>query len=134
MDVLEDRRRRYRNASLVNPNDPSAAVMLSTTVLSSSVSLPKRSDSGARSAEATASFVRVGAFAADLHAMQIDAFAQIVATLQSADSAPLEIFAADGHGRSYGMASRVLGRELPGILECRLWETLASRPAAPPRS
>ncbi len=40
----------------------------------------------------------------------------------------LEVFLACGHGRSYGMASRVLGRTLPGIAECGLWEALAARP------
>ncbi len=44
---------------------------------------------------------------------------------------PLEIFAAIGHGRSYGKASRVLSRKLPGIVECGLWEVLAGRPALP---
>lgn len=43
---------------------------------------------------------------------------------------PLEIMAAIGHGRSYGMTSRVLGRVLPGILHCGLWKDLADRPAA----
>jgi hypothetical protein len=42
--------------------------------------------------------------------------------------APLEVFFACGHGRSYGMASRVFGRALPGIVECGLWEALAARP------
>jgi hypothetical protein len=40
----------------------------------------------------------------------------------------LEVFFACGHGRSYGMSSRVLGRTLPGIVECGLWEALAARP------
>jgi len=44
---------------------------------------------------------------------------------------PLDILAAIGHGRSYGMESRVLGRALPGILQCGLWEALAARPPAP---
>lgn len=46
-------------------------------------------------------------------------------------SAPLDIFVAGGHGRSYGQRSWVLGRSLPGILECELWPTLAARPPAP---
>jgi hypothetical protein len=37
---------------------------------------------------------------------------------------PLDVFAALGHGRSFGMKSRVLVRSLPGILECELWEAL----------
>lgn len=44
---------------------------------------------------------------------------------------PLDIVAATGHGRSYGMSSRVLGRTLPGILQSGLWDALAARPAAP---
>lgn len=41
---------------------------------------------------------------------------------------PLEMFFACGHGRSYGLTSRILGRALPGIVQCGLWEALAERP------
>src|SRR5262245_4751872 len=44
---------------------------------------------------------------------------------------PLEVFAALGHGRSYGSYSSVLGRCLPGILHCGLWPAMAERPPAP---
>ena len=44
---------------------------------------------------------------------------------------PLDVLAALGHGRSYGMASSVLGRTLPGILQSGLWPALKARPAAP---
>ena len=44
---------------------------------------------------------------------------------------PLDVLAAIGHGRSYGRDSRVLGRVLPGITECGLWEPLHARSAAP---
>lgn len=44
---------------------------------------------------------------------------------------PLQMLAASGHGRSYGRASRVLFRELPGIVECRLWDELARDPQLP---
>ena len=44
---------------------------------------------------------------------------------------PIEILAALGHGRSYGIASSVLGRRLPGIIQCGLWEALNQRPVAP---
>ncbi|HEV7224423.1 MAG TPA: hypothetical protein VGN42_17065 [Pirellulales bacterium] len=44
---------------------------------------------------------------------------------------PLDVLAALGHGRSYGMASSVLGRTLPGILQCGLWPALQQRPPAP---
>jgi hypothetical protein len=44
---------------------------------------------------------------------------------------PLDVLAALGHGRSYGTTSTVLGRTLPGIVECGLWTALAERPRAP---
>lgn len=37
---------------------------------------------------------------------------------------PVECYIAAGHGRSYGKFSRVLGRGLPGILECGVWDAL----------
>lgn len=56
--------------------------------------------------------------------------------LRRAFADPLEMFAAHGHGRSFGMWSRVGPRELPGILDCRLWDDLAAQPpsAEPPRA
>jgi hypothetical protein len=36
-----------------------------------------------------------------------------------------------GHGRSYGMTTCVLGRWLPGIAPCGLWDQLAGRPPVP---
>ncbi|HEV3003557.1 MAG TPA: hypothetical protein VGX78_03810, partial [Pirellulales bacterium] len=44
---------------------------------------------------------------------------------------PLDLLAALGHGRSYGLPSRVLGRTLPPIVECGLWPALAARRPAP---
>jgi hypothetical protein len=44
---------------------------------------------------------------------------------------PLEVHTALGHGRSFGLTSSVLGRQLPGILECGLWRVLADSPAIP---
>jgi hypothetical protein len=41
----------------------------------------------------------------------------------------LEVHAALGYGRSFGRASRVLGRQLPAILDCGLWPQLAEKPA-----
>ena len=55
----------------------------------------------------------------------------IVQTARQIWGHPLEVMAAVGHGRSYGAASRVLGRTLPGILHCDLWRELAARPALP---
>jgi hypothetical protein len=48
----------------------------------------------------------------------------VVATAQRVWGQPLEVLAALGHGRSYGIESRVLGRRLPGILNSGLWGTL----------
>lgn len=42
---------------------------------------------------------------------------------------PLEVYLAAGHGRSYGMHSTVLGRTLPGIAPCGLWQALEAQPA-----
>jgi hypothetical protein len=42
---------------------------------------------------------------------------------------PLEAFAALGHGRSYGMKTAILGRTLPGIVGCRLWDVLERGPS-----
>lgn len=44
---------------------------------------------------------------------------------------PLDFLAAHGHGRSYGTESMFLGRVLPGIKNCGLWEALEERPPAP---
>lgn len=44
---------------------------------------------------------------------------------------PLEVHAALGHGRSYGRATSLLGRQLPGLLECGLWDALANAPPVP---
>jgi hypothetical protein len=37
---------------------------------------------------------------------------------------PLEAVAALGRGRSFGRASSLLGRQLPGILDCGLWQVI----------
>lgn len=42
--------------------------------------------------------------------------------------APLEIDAALGHGRSYGVWSTVAVRSLPSIVDCGLWSALQERP------
>ena len=54
----------------------------------------------------------------------------VIETAWSLCGSPLEVLAALGHGRSYGLTSRVLGRELPGIRRFGLWDDLASRPPA----
>ncbi len=55
----------------------------------------------------------------------------VVETARQVYRGPLEILAALGHGRSYGMTSSVLGRRLPGILQCGLWDALAALRPAP---
>ncbi|MGE0606701.1 MAG: hypothetical protein AB7O62_06200 [Pirellulales bacterium] len=50
--------------------------------------------------------------------------ATVVEQAQATWNEPLEILAAPGHGRSYGVQSRVFVRSLPGILECGLWPAL----------
>jgi hypothetical protein len=44
---------------------------------------------------------------------------------------PLEVLAAMGHGRSYGLTTSIPFRTLPSILECGLWRALEERPARP---
>lgn len=55
-------------------------------------------------------------------------FPQILARLRAGAGAggnPLEVLAALGHGRSFGTWSQLLGvRQLPGIVDCRLWDDL----------
>ena len=45
-------------------------------------------------------------------------------TVQTIWQQPTEILVAAGLGRSYGLTSRILGRSLPSILTCGLWERL----------
>ena len=54
-----------------------------------------------------------------------------VATAQLHFGRQLEVLVASGHGRSYGLKSWFLGRSLPPILECRLWNDLALRSNVP---
>jgi hypothetical protein len=56
----------------------------------------------------------------------------VVNLLRRRAGGPVEILAACGHGRSYGVWSRFLGiRHLPGIAGCGLWRALEARPALP---
>ena len=61
-------------------------------------------------------------------------FATVVNAARTAWSERLQIVAALGHGRSYGIKSRILFRSLPGILESGLWDYVSSLPAAPTRA
>jgi hypothetical protein len=56
--------------------------------------------------------------------------ATMVETARRALAGPLDLLAAVGHGRGYARPSRVLGRALPSIVDCGLWEALAARPGA----
>ncbi len=56
------------------------------------------------------------------------AFPLIAQGLHQSFSEPVELFAAHGHGRSYGLRSRVLMRRLPAIRDCGLWNALHERP------
>jgi hypothetical protein len=53
------------------------------------------------------------------------AFPSLLETLDARQTGRSEIFAALGHGRSYGTWSRVLFRALPSITKCELWRDLA---------
>lgn len=56
----------------------------------------------------------------------------VVDGLRRRAGGPVEILAACGHGRSYGMWSRFLfARGLPGISGCGLWEELDRLPSLP---
>src|ERR1043165_8514894 len=58
-------------------------------------------------------------------------FPTVVATVRQTWSEAVEIMAAMGHGRSYGQDSSVLGRKIPGIFPCALWQDLQNRPPLP---
>src|SRR5512138_3067042 len=55
-------------------------------------------------------------------------FATVVNAARRAWGEPLEIFAALGHGRAYGMRSSFLFRSLPAICDCGLWRQLEAQP------
>jgi hypothetical protein len=60
-------------------------------------------------------------------------FHTIVATARSLSGPRVEVLAALGHGRSYGMHSRFTVRTLPGILQSGLWHQLEAMPPVPTR-
>jgi len=55
----------------------------------------------------------------------------LLATVRSAWATPLDIVAAPGRGRSYGQTTRVLGRELSGIVSSELWSAWLERSPLP---
>ena len=50
--------------------------------------------------------------------------ARLAAVVRSRSTGPVDLFVTAGHGRSYGVASRVGIRRLPSILGCGLWRAL----------
>ncbi|MBA4019462.1 MAG: hypothetical protein C0483_20035 [Pirellula sp.] len=58
-------------------------------------------------------------------------FATVLGLLKHHRSGPLDVLAALGNGRSYGIYARLLGRGLTGILSCGLWPALDRRPKLP---
>ena len=54
-------------------------------------------------------------------------FPTVVFTCRQICGQPVDLITASGHGRGYGLTSWVLGRSLPSILECGLWDALAAR-------
>ena len=58
-------------------------------------------------------------------------FPLVLKMLENGFSAPVEIHAAHGHGRSYGKWSRIFHRELPGLINCRLWENVNTAGTSP---
>ncbi|HYG65018.1 MAG TPA: hypothetical protein VEL74_20720 [Thermoanaerobaculia bacterium] len=59
-------------------------------------------------------------------------FPRVVHQARRVAGGPVEVVGAFGHGRSYGAWSRFLFvRQLPGILQCGLWEELERRPPLP---
>jgi len=61
-------------------------------------------------------------------------FQTVVSTARSAWGREVEIVAALGHGRSYGVPSRFIIRTLPGILASGLWRHLELRRPVPTRA
>lgn len=57
--------------------------------------------------------------------------ATAVSIARETHRAPLDLMAAIGNGRSYGLYARLLGRGLPGIIQCGLWRDLEARPRLP---
>ena len=55
----------------------------------------------------------------------------IWSTLRQSLADPFRLIVAAGHGRSFGLPNTFLGRTLPSILECDLWESLTQlKPAS----
>ena len=55
----------------------------------------------------------------------------VLQTARQVWGGPLDLLAAWGRGRSFGWNSQFLGRTLPGIISCGLWNALDQRPKLP---
>lgn len=55
----------------------------------------------------------------------------VAAELHRSRPSPIELISVHGHGRSYGLASSVLARELPSILDCGVWRALQESEPCP---
>lgn len=51
-------------------------------------------------------------------------FPILIASVRDYFDSPVEILAAHGHGRSYGIRASFMGRKLPGLRDCRLWDAV----------
>ena len=49
----------------------------------------------------------------------------VLSTAELFRGQPLDFLAAAGHGRSYGMTNCVLGRSLPALRTCAVWDSLS---------
>ncbi|MFM7107800.1 MAG: hypothetical protein ACKOZU_04245 [Planctomycetaceae bacterium] len=54
--------------------------------------------------------------------------ARLAAVVRARAAGPADLFVAAGHGRGYGVSSRVWLRRLPSILGCGLWDALDGEP------
>ncbi len=90
---------------------------------------------GALSSETLATFAKNGAPARRVVLLGASnltrGISTVIETAQNIWGQPLEVLGALGHGRSYGIDSNFLGRMLPGIVQCALWETLSAQPKIP---
>jgi len=58
-------------------------------------------------------------------------FSVVLETARHLWGGPVQILGAMGRGRSYGQSTALLGRRLPGILQCGLWGELGRLDGAP---
>lgn len=59
------------------------------------------------------------------------AFPVAVSTAQRVFGSPLSIYAAKGHGRSFGQESSCLGKKISGIFSCGIWRALQREKSVP---